>query len=177
MDLPDLHAWSDGEVPDGDLLNATLGRAVTLLRNPPRAMVRLTSTQSITSHATNMYPISWNQEPFDPDGMVDLTGAPTRLTVVTPGTYLLSGQVGWAGSSAGMRRVRWAKNGTLVEYQSTEYPGGTAAISMRAPTILAALATGDYIELQVGQDSGSGLNVSPGTPTNCQALALWVAAL
>lgn len=171
MDIPDLHTWVDGEVPDADLFNATLGRSVRLLRGAPRVQARRTATQSITSHASNMYAVSFDGKLTDTDNMLDLAGAPTRLTCVTPGYYRLSGQVGWAGSSSDMRRCRWYKNGTGLEQLATEYPGGANAVTKYAPTILTSMAIGDYLELMVGQGTGSGLNIS-----GVVALAQWVAA-
>lgn len=171
MDLPDVHTFSDGEVPDGDLFNATLGRAIALLRNTPRVQARRTATQSITSHASNMYAVTFDGSLTNNDGMLNIASAPTRLTCVTPGLYLLSGQVGWAGSSSDMRRCRWYKNGAGIEQQASEYPGGANAITKFAPTIETFLALGDYIELMVGQNTGAGLNIS-----GVVALAQFVAA-
>src|SRR4051794_28995412 len=61
---------------------------------------------------------------IDTDGMIDLTGHPTRVTIQHAGKYQLIATSTWAVSATGGRGLRFVKNGVSV-FDGAGYEGGS----------------------------------------------------
>lgn len=92
------------------------------------------------------------EESVDTDGMHDPAVNPTRITIKTPGVYLLSGWIGDGSTVVGQRSgSRWASillNGAAdVVYQNHNSPAADGATGTTITGVL-KLNAGDYIELR-----------------------------
>jgi hypothetical protein len=93
---------------------------------------------------------------------------------VYPGWYLVNGCSSSAASATNQRALRWAVNGTAVNYGNT-FINPTSAGGILVPSIgqLLFLNVGDYVELQAYQNSGGALNTSVGAGNQPVASILW----
>lgn len=107
---------------------------------------------------------TWTALTFDTEIFDDNTfhdGAnPTRLTAPLVGRYLVGGTVEWSASSAGNGRIigLWKNGATLIAIHKNNPPAGGKMTQTIAAYI--DMAAGDYLELQVFQDSGVSLTIS-----------------
>lgn len=123
----------------------------------PRAAIYKAANQSINNNAITT--LTFDTERWDNDNMHD--GAnPTRLTCRTPGLYVVTAGVEFATNGAGQRQVMIVKNGvTFIALDGRQTPA--AALPARfVTTAQDLLAVGDYLEIQVFQNSGGALNVT-----------------
>lgn len=81
---------------------------------------------------------------------------PTRITCTVPGLYHLYGGIYWEINSTGYRSCRLLLNGDTIAGSTGLAPNIIPGI--HAVSVVYPLATGDYVELQVRQDSGGNLN-------------------
>lgn len=164
-------------VPTASNMNAGIESALAFLLSPPRCKVYNSAAQSIGSGA--FAALTWDTEEIDSDAMHSTSSNTSRLVCQTAGTYLLSGSISWASSSAGVRRgARWLKNGASSNTQVMIVPPGTGTAgvpTVHAPTVMMPLAVSDYVELAGYQDTGGALSTVAGI-TGCFAQALWVSS-
>jgi len=99
--------------------------------------------------------ISFNDptsEVVDTDGMHESVTNPTRITIRTPGMYLLTGWATDGTTTAGQRtQSRWVAirvNGADIIYHNDYWPAQDGAHGISA-SIVAKLNAGDYVELAV----------------------------
>lgn len=133
-----------------DILNALL--------NPPICEVIQTVAQSIPNAGTALL---WDTEIVDTDGMHSTTTNTSRVTIQTPGRYLLGGAVCFTANATGRRGSWWSVNGVALSggeaiYASPSAGNPTTSARMRA----IYLNAGDYLELFAFQDSGGALATS-----------------
>jgi hypothetical protein len=123
---------------------------VTQALNPAATWVRRAAAQAIAVNVSTA--VSFDQEMYDTSGMFTL-GAPTVLTVVTPGTYLVNfgGQVSSFPTTLTSLRFALALNGTEVAYAKSD--AGTASIGANGPMyvsqLLPSLSAGNTISANV----------------------------
>ena len=130
------------------------------------ARVSRAAVQSIND--TTWTSISFDTENEDND-TIWAAGAPTRLTVVHPGFYLVTATAAFAYSAFGAERaLRVLLNGGIAG-GAPFYANGTTA-PQATVSLLRYLAAGDYLEAQVYQNSGGALNTA--TPTTLTAASL-----
>lgn len=126
-------------------------------RGVPAARAKMATPQAITS-AINTY-VAFDAEDYDTDGIHDTAVNTTRLTIKTPGLYIVQAGIVWPTTSAtGMRHVVIQRNRTdsLSEQDS---PGSTVAGPVMTTGGVYNLAAGDYLEVLVRQDSGGSLTI------------------
>lgn len=135
---------------------ATIGGNIV----PPSA--RAYSTVNLATTSGVGLVLNLNAERWDYDQMHDLVTNTSRLTVRTPGNYLIHGQAQFASSAAGtLRTVEILANGAILE-QDRRPPLGGGYGTQCSATTEAGLVAGDYVELRAFQDSGGALNVLAG---------------
>jgi hypothetical protein len=175
MAVPSQETAAVGQFIAASLWNDDVRDAVDFLLSPPRC--RLWSTAAVSATTSTYTAMTWNSEDYDTDGMHSTSSNTSRITIVTPGLYQLSGVLGWAGNATGRRWQQWYLNGVSlgVDYSTIFYAGGSSAIEMPAATTCVELIAGDYVELFGWQDSGVNLNMNP-TTSYSYAEARWVAA-
>lgn len=160
-------------VPGASCWLAVDGRDVfvlgTLAPTGPAFVVvkRATSAQPIPD--STYTEVSFNTEQSDTAGMWD-AGTPGRTTCLVPGIYALAGSVMWDNSTIGTRTARLMLNGaSALAFDKTE-----AFSTSHTNTVvsISALSLGDYISLDVLQNSGSALNVLNDSATFLRAV--WI---
>lgn len=153
-DVADTEAAGSGTtVPRGDHVH---GKAIT-----PRALFHLTASQSLANGTEAA--ISWPSGGADVNvGPMWASGNPTRFTVPSGqgGLYDITGQVVYAASAAGTRRLAeiWVNGAAYLNYY-VDLPSRGAGLDTQVEiSRKAVFAAGDYIELRGFQDTGGALN-------------------
>lgn len=174
--IPVPRTWVPNEFVTDTIMNGSTGirDALSFLLSPPVCKVRQTVVQSLTASAYTS--LTFTTEDVDSDGIHSTVTNTSRLTIVTPGWYLLAGMVGFATSSVGRRGTRWALNGAAMSATQQILPANaTGGMNVVAATTLVALIAGDFVELQGFQDSGGALNtIITGVEAQSYALARWM---
>ncbi|MDG4799058.1 hypothetical protein [Micromonospora sp. WMMD980] len=124
---------------------------------PAMAMLRCSSGQMIPNN--NFVSVNMQSEDLDTANGHSTSSSTSRYVVQTAGWYRLAGGVTFVGNGTGRRGTRWLKNGTnpVDGGDVLIAAAGTGAGGPPASSPLVLLQAGDYIELQVFQDSGSSL--------------------
>lgn len=124
------------------------------------ARARRDAVQSILDDTVTS--IEFDTEDFDTDGIVDVGGAnPSRLVVPITGKYIASGTGSIATNTTGVRACIIKVNGT-TEVAVNQQNAPSVAFAMVVCTPPLSLTAGDYLELQVYQNSGGPLNTQTG---------------
>lgn len=145
----------------GDFLTATgwnddVRDAINFLLDPPAAKCRLATDVARGSQTTFNTAIALATEEWDNDN-IHAGGAPTMLTIVTPGKYACTANAGMTANASGTRGVAINLNGVLEEFiRERANDQGTWAGSL---TVELDLVAGDDLELATFQNSGSSLDV------------------
>ena len=130
----------------------------------PQIRLRKTSNQPIPFSIDTA--VAWDIEDFKTDIGHSNTTNNTRITINTPGVYLLQALVRWAFNGAGGRKACGLDvNGVHIPSTGNEvHPGPVSS-----PTTLTCstqaivrLAAGNYVEVNVFQQAASSLDVSTG---------------
>jgi hypothetical protein len=132
------------------------GIGTTVLRTPG-ACANLAMPQSIATATPTT--IIFNGKGWDNDGMIDLVAHPTRITIVTPGIYSISANVGFDPSTVGQRGVRVLLNGASCP-AGMDVPAASNFGTYLSAGTIKELAAGDYLEVEVYQTTGGALNVN-----------------
>lgn len=129
-------------------------------RGVPSVRVYTGAAQSIPTAAGTL--ISFNSERWDTEDLHSNTTNTSRITIKTPGLYLIQGRLDFASNSTGRRGIILLKNGTNApgsEGADWRAMGG-ANVGDFGMTSVLQLVAGDYLEIQAFQDSGGALNVT-----------------
>lgn len=137
---------------------------LTQLNDPPRARARRSTAQSITSATQTT--VTFTAEDYDTAAMIDVATAATRVTIKTAGRYRVRGAAIWAANATGLRLISIVKNGAtpLITPDGRVQPntaGWETTQQLEDDDVV--LAVNDYLELQVYQSSGAGLNLNGAT--------------
>jgi hypothetical protein len=100
--------------------------------------------------------VAWNAtDDFDTDGFHDPSTNNSRMTVPAgkDGKYLLTATVLWDSNATGARHAWFFKNGSGLG--GFVRNAATAQILAQGLSMIANLVAGDYVEVNVFQDSGS----------------------
>jgi hypothetical protein len=119
------------------------------------ARVRRAANQALNdSTAANL---SFDTEDVDNDGMYT-SGAPTRITIVHPGFYLITANVTYSSDVDGYRRTIILLNNAAI---TTDTHTGAIAMAVSAiVTTVRHLAAADYLEVQLYHTAGNALNIT-----------------
>jgi hypothetical protein len=161
--VPLPHQFAVGEEVTSTNIN-TYYSGISFLQNPPSFKLVKTSTQSITSGSFQA--ASWDLASIDTYGGWT-AGLPTRYTVQCPGTYWISGNIGWvpftptnilteayiAVGGSEFTETLGTNDSAIVSNDTTAtWTGGT----------LLSLAIGNYVEMYVFQSLGSAHGIISG---------------
>jgi hypothetical protein len=138
----------------------------------PSAKIRRSTNQSIPNSAATI--VSLDTADHNTDTMY--SGAtPTRLTIKTPGLYLVSANVEWAANAVGSRNAWIQVNGNALDrIVETMVDASGAGDSRLNLSQIRRLSAGDYIELAVYQSSGGSLNIATTTNQSNVFSATWL---
>lgn len=174
--VPTSHDFTGGVATTSEA-NAYIRDPISFLLRPPRAMLRQTTLQTLTTGASAA--IQFQTEDIDDD--VDGTGGHdnvtnnTRWTARYPGRHLLGGGVGFAASATGRRGVWWRVNGSVVNGTASVLTAtATLEHALPARSISVYLNAGDYVELAGYQESGGNLNTSVTDIYQSTMSVLWI---
>jgi len=118
---------------------------------------RVYNNANISVNDSTLTKLTFNEERWDDETIHDTGSNTSRLTCVTAGTYLISGNVSFALNTAGFRLARILLNNTTVIGSVTVQAVQTDVTIVNVSTVY-PLVAGDYVELQVYQTSGGALN-------------------
>lgn len=125
---------------------------------PPRC--RLTNSADISVANSSSVSLTFDTEVFDSGAMHSTSTNTGRITVPTGGggVYVVGGTVEFAANATGYRSIGIRLNGgnTITGHRAIT---SSASVTTRLSTsAIYSLAAGDYLELQVFQNSGGALN-------------------
>jgi hypothetical protein len=110
--------------------------------------------------------LTFNSESFDTDGFHDTSSNTSRMTIPSGkgGKYLVQWQAVWDPNATGSRNTKITLNGgTDVAYGTWSMAlTGAGSSTIHANTAVLSLSVADYIEIQIGQESGGNLNANGG---------------
>lgn len=139
-------------------VEATFGNLTNTLA--PAVSVKRTSAQTITT-GTNTHVI-WQTATSDPDGMWD-PGAPTVLSIITPGAWLFASQVHWSGAAptGGVRGTKILSGPSSATDRLSTSPSATGGGEGPTIQLLAAerFSAAGTIYLEVFHSAGSNTTI------------------
>lgn len=119
------------------------------------AKVMRNAAQSLPNGAFT--PIQFDTEVFDV-GACWAPGRSTRLVAPIAGVYLVTFAGGLATAVGGRVAAQLRRNGATLEYGGTLTPTASAPEVGAAGSTLVSMSAGDYLELQIYQESGGAVN-------------------
>lgn len=162
MAIPSFFTWDVGSNPTKNTLDTRIRDAINFLKNPPHAVLRRTTSQTIANDFGEA--VQWTSEDKDSDNGHSTVTNPQRYTVATTGTYYLTASVVFANTSGvGHRHIYFRLNGDTNfrwGWQS-DYPGvagSNAQICLLASAHM-RLELGDWVEVIAHQNSGGTLDI------------------
>lgn len=143
----------------------------TILPTAP-AFCSITRTNDGTLATGTWYELSFaSNTRTDPLGMWS-AGAADRLSIPTPGVYMLSAQCTWASNATGRRDLRiLVSGGTAAQTYMPAAPSTSTTLSVAT---LYELAAGDYVQLGARQSSGGDLLVTAGGDGSIRLAVQWL---
>jgi len=114
------------------------------------------SNTSIAHNTTTI--LTFNSEKWDTAGMHSTAANTSRLTAIYAGLYDIKANVRWAANGTGTRRTSIIRNGTGAIARQ-ENGAKTGAGMRQIASTQWQMSTGDYVEVEVYQDSGGALNI------------------
>lgn len=122
------------------------------------------STQSLANATVTA--ISLSTPTLDTLGAYS-AGNPSRFTPTVAGYYAITGTMGFAANTTGVRIIEVALNGTAVAAQQFSTASAGDARFPLPPAIIYMNGTTDYLEIRGYQNSGGALNTitGAGAPT------------
>lgn len=161
MAVPALASWNVGENPTSTILNSRIRDALNFLKARPHAVLRRTTSQSVTNSFGEA--VQWTSEDLDTDSGHSTVTNTQRYTVQSDGVYYLTAIVPFAGNASGRREAYFRLNGDSSRRwgQMTIYPGSAGASAELCVAIAThmKLVVGDWVEVIAFQTSGGALNV------------------
>jgi hypothetical protein len=179
LPVPSMSTWADGPVVPSATLNSQIRDGARFLIFPPVARLEYEGLTPLSQSQPNnaFTSISWDTATVDNYSGWGGTGSnPTRWVTPRTGRYLLIGQSAVGASFTGKRGVKFLINGaTSVTGQHVSAVAaaghglGTSCLTVR----LVKLNSGDYVEVQGLQNSGSASGLTYGT-AHCKFVAVWM---
>lgn len=153
VDPQSIHNPSAGSIAPASW-GDTIRDDLEFLISPPQCSFSHSTTQSVPDTAwTSM---SGNTENYDTDTMHSTVTNNSRCTITTAGKYLLLATFEFASSGiSSFRSARFRVNGSTAYEIWTGALAGATIRQSGARTL--TLAAADYVELQLWQNTGSGL--------------------
>lgn len=126
-----------------------------------RSGCRVYNSAAIAIPNATLTDLTFNSEYWNNGGMHSTSINTARVTCVTPGDYLMIGQVEFAVAAGGRRQLLIVINGatTLAVAEPDVAIVGAVNHNVQISTIQ-TLAAGDYVTLRVFQNTGAPLNVN-----------------
>lgn len=152
--------WAAGEVVTAANMNLYL-RDNTEIMGASRPSARIYQTAVNTLLNNTPTSLQFDTESFDVGGLHSTTTNTERMTITTPGIYLLQATVSFAANATGYRRVSIVNQvGNAI---ATEARAAFGTFNNEISLVgVSRLAAGDYAYVQATQTSGGSLNTVTG---------------
>lgn len=160
--IPNPRTWTASEAVTTAKLNTDIRDGLNFFFNPPRAFLSKNADQNFGTGVEGV--ILWETETYDTDNGHSTVTNPGRYTAQTAGWYYLIVNVHWrANNDLGMREIVFKKNGLAAGRQNRqdEWPGYGHlfnTVQIRTSGHM-QMNVGDYVEVCIYQNSGSGSTV------------------
>lgn len=145
---------------DGALTNMPLSGLIK--QSDIGCKVRQTTTA--TTVTATEYGFTFDDEVYDTDAMHDTVTNNERVTIVTPGKYLVIGNIAWTGSPNEGRRMvllrlngTTATNGSIIAATNAARDATNTFFQMVATEV--NLVAGDWVRMSAYQGSGGNLDI------------------
>ena len=163
-----------GTVVAGDVATAAAFNVVTadinnLIVPPACRMIRAT-TQSIPNSADTI--ISMSSAEYDTDSMAT-TGAASRITITTPGIYLITYEIKWATAGTFNRVAFVGKNGSSLRLADARISPTTGVLFFASSAVASLIAT-DFLTPYAYQASGAAVDVTTDSGYSAALTATWI---
>lgn len=162
--------WSVGQLPAAANLNILSDDLSYLYATP---LCHLTHSADQAANPTAV--LTWDTERQDTDGMHSTSSNPTRITIQTPGYYLINVNVAWEVNATGLRSVEVLLNATTTIAIARQAAVTTALERTEHElTTLRYLAAGYYIEVVCYQTSGGTLDIEKRADYSPEFTCVWL---
>lgn len=176
--VPVIASESPGNFLTGALWNANVkAMGDFLMGSANNGVPRFRGYQGTAQSVANntWVSVTLDSEEYDSDNGHSTTTNSSRYVVQVPGTYLIIGSIGLVSNATGNRGCRITVSGTAVygSFVKTATPDSTGSAGL----ITAAshvCGVGDYIEIQVHQNSGAALNTNAAGDVACSMTVQWI---
>ena len=164
------------DIADGAVASADLAAgAVTPAKTSGVPTVRAFNNANVGVASGTFVPVPLNSERFDASGMHRTDVDTSRLTIATPGIYLVTGNVTWANNTTGARELNVRKNGATIVARVVQPADPTINTSDQIVTTAVQFAAGDFVELVARHNAGGSLTISAGPEFTPEFSAVWLA--
>lgn len=136
----------------------------------PKATVTRSANTASIGGSGSTHVVSWDVEEVDTNGIFDIA-TPTRLTVKTPGDYVISVNLSFTSLPALNGDVHVRKNGSEILGYSTF---GQNEATIPPLVIEERFVAGDYIELVFLNNTGGALVIAGGVSYSPRMTLRWV---
>lgn len=157
-------SWYAGRQPDQDAFNEYATVFNRMLHGIGAEVIQNVTSQPIPASATTT--ITFDNVVYDTDGCWD-PAHPTLLTAQTPGWYWIEYRGGWPAVLGQSERTTGIAYNDVSAWGQCTYrnasESGTAHPMHSCASTSLWLNVGDYVELQLWQDSGGTINTDPTT--------------
>ena len=172
--FPSLATVSPGTPITSALWMSNVYNGLTFLSQPPVLTATQGTGQSIPNTAWTS--LALDVTSADTYGMHSNVTNNSRATAVVAGWYLVCGSVNWTPNSTLNRGIRLAKNGTAIVGSGAFRlaTGAGQTDGMGSSSLLTYLNIGDYVEVQVWQNSGGSLSTVIGTDVDASMTVFWL---
>ncbi len=126
------------------------------------ASVTKGSAQSIAD--TTLTAITFDTEEFDTDDLHSTSVNTERITIPATGVYLVTAGVQWASGTTGFRYMNIELNGT-TNLAEDRRNGVSGQETEQTVSRIYSFTAGDYVVLNVYQNSAGSVNISSGAQT------------
>jgi len=138
------------------LVFASRTHTITAAGSLPNARIYNTNATAIMSSYTTT--LDFTNARWNTSSMFNASTSSSRLTAPTAGIYDISASVNWGANSSGFRELDILYNG-VTKIVSSRVPAMSGTSTSQAVSTQYKLNVGDFVEVQVFQNSGSDLNV------------------
>ncbi|MGW6535215.1 hypothetical protein ACWGBV_03155 [Streptomyces sp. NPDC055051] len=169
--IPPTQTFLSGEKVTAAKLTAATKTPLDFLFNPPRASVFITAGLPVATGTHTLIP--FDGESWDTDSMHSNTVNPSRITINTPGQYLVSIYARYPSNGTGYRQITFRMNAGGSSSAGTALTAfNVAAVTSNSTFITRTFEitcnAGDHFELFTFQTSGATLNLDYGVTTGMQ---------
>lgn len=154
-------SWNAGEtIVTGDLITAAylnkylgVGGSLDYLKERNKCCV-LTLSVSQTISNNTLTAVAWDTETVDTDNMHEGVTNPSRITIVTPGVYLIGFFIPWGFDYVGTYTEYLYNNGAVTGIIAQQKPSEDVADYIGSREAMFNVSAADYFEVKVHQASG-----------------------